>query len=244
MPVFSIITPSYNSALYISDTITSVISQSYTDWEMIIVDDFSTDRSLDIIMDYSQQDSRIKIIRHSENSGVAIARNTAIEKAKGRYITFLDSDDQWLPHKLELQLEQFKKGADVVYSSYYRFFEDNTEKLVTVPEIIDYKNLLLGNCIGNLTGAYNADTLGKFYQKEVGHEDYLMWLSIVKKSGYGVGLQVPLARYRVGKESLSSSKIKSAQWTWNIYRKHLKLSLFKSIYSFSGYAFNSIFKRF
>lgn len=250
-PLFSIITPSYNSLQFIEDTIESVVTQSLADWEMLIVDDCSSDGSINVIKDYVAKDQRIKLIQHTNNSGVAIARNTAIKKAKGRYIAFLDSDDQWLPNKLESQLVELEKGSDLVFSSYYRFLENENEdenenendKVVNVPTWIDYKKLLKGNCIGNLTGVYNAERLGKFYQESVKHEDYLMWLNIIRKSEGGVGIQNPLARYRVRSESLSGDKIESAKWTWDIYRKHLKLNFFYAIYCFSSYTFKSLLKR-
>lgn len=243
MPVISIVTPSYNSSLFISNTIESVLSQTITDWEMIIVDDFSNDDSAEIVQSFVEKDHRIKLIKLNRNLGVAEARNVAINEASGRYIAFLDSDDIWLPNKLELQMGKFEEGAKLVFSSYYRMFSDGTKRLVKIPKHITYEKLLLGNCIGNLTASYDAEALGKFYQKTIGHEDYLMWLEVVKNAGFGVGIQEPLACYRVGKGTLSSNKLKSAIWTWKIYRNNLNMGLLKSTSCFFMYMCNSLKKR-
>lgn len=242
-PIFSIVMPAYNAASTIRDSIDSVLAQSYTDYELIVVNDCSKDNTLQILQEYAGQDSRIKVINLAENSGVAMARNAAIEMATGRYIAFLDSDDLWEPKKLAVQLEVLATGVDVVYAMYTRFYDDGKTNLVNVPKTGDYNTLLTGNFIGNLTGVYNQEKLGKTFQKKVHHEDYLMWLNILKKAKYAIGIQENLASYRVGKSSLSANKIKSAQWTWDIYRKHCGMSLFMSIRFFISYAVKSIIKR-
>lgn len=242
-PTFSIVMPAYNAASTIRDSIDSVLAQVYTDYELIAVNDCSKDNTLQILQDYAEQDSRIRVINLENNSGVAEARNAAIEMALGRYIAFLDSDDLWEPRKLTAQLEALRSGVDVVYAMYTRFYPDGKQSQVNVPEVGDYKKLLTGNFIGNLTGAYNQEKLGKVFQKKVHHEDYLMWLEILKKTDYAIGVQENLAYYRVGENSLSANKIKSAKWTWDIYRKHCGLGFLNSSLCFLSYFINSIKKR-
>ncbi len=237
--MFSVVMPVYNAAHTLKESVMSVLNQTFPDFELIIVDDCSTDESPEIIKELCAADARLVSLRLPENSGVAVARNEAIKAAAGRYICFLDADDIWLPDKLEQHRKAFSAGALVVCSSYLRFLPDGYESLITVPESFTYQDMLKRNIIGNLTGAYDSLVLGKFYQKSIGHEDYLMWLQIMAAAGTAVGLTDPLAKYRVGAGSLSGSKLKAAQWTWRIYRQELKLSFFTAVRCFATYAVNA-----
>jgi len=240
----SIITPCYNAAAYLEACIESVRQQVCQDWEMIIVDDASRDNSLTIARRYQEMDPRIRVIALSANRGVVGARNAALERAKGRYIAFLDSDDRWLPSKLELQLKAVaSSGAAVCYSSYYSIdAAGHRTGIFHAPAQADYWRLLRGSCIGNLTGLYDASWLGKEPFRAVGHEDYVMWLSLVKRAGRAVGIGEPLAEYRVGQGSLSGNKLRAAGWTWNIYRNVEGLPLWQAAYCFGFYAARAIFK--
>lgn len=245
----SIITPSFNSANYIVATIQSVLAQTYQNWEMIIVDDCSIDNSCDVIEKYMEEDSRIKLLRLSENSGVAAARNTGLDYARGDFVAFLDSDDKWFKTKLEKQINIFNQypEIDIIYTAYHRFNNHGIIKLINVPESINYKQLLKGNPIGNLTAIYNFKKYPDVRQKKIGHEDYLFWLEIFRSSKEikGFGIQEPLAYYRVAEDgqSISGNKLKAAGWTWEIYRKHLQLSLIGSLFYFSYYMIKAILKR-
>jgi glycosyltransferase involved in cell wall biosynthesis len=243
-PIFSIIMPAYNSSKTITLSIESALNQTYNKFELIIVDDFSSDGTREIIDKYQKYDIRVSGYFLEKNMGVSYARNCAIRLARGKFITFLDSDDIWLPTKLQKQLNVFNDGALVIYSQYIRFYESGNHTTVVVPLYLDYRSLLCGNCIGNLTGAYDCEKLGKFYQNAVGHEDYLMWLRILKTGVVAIGIQESLAMYRVVSTSLSRNKLKSACWTWIIYRKHLDLSIMRTMYCFFMYMINSIAKRF
>lgn len=240
----SIITPSYNSAAFIQETIESVLSQSYGHWEMIIVDDASTDDSLEIIEHFASEDQRIKLFKNEENLGVAKSRNWAIEEAKGKYIAFLDSDDTWFREKLEKQIALMQKNNVLLsYSAYHTMNE--TGKLVgtfPVKEKVTYHDLLKTSTIGTLTTIYNVKELGKFYFEDIGHEDYVMKLQILKKVEFAQGIEEPLANYRIVRKSLSRNKIQAASWQWYIYRKVEKLSLVKSMYYFLNYTYYGIFK--
>lgn len=236
--------PAYNAEKYIEESICSILDQTYSCFELLIVDDHSTDATLDIIKKYANNDSRIKIFKNTSNLGVAESRNKAIESAIYKYICFLDSDDMWEPQKLEEYKNAFQQGATVLYSYYTRFSNEKKLNEVKCPLTIDYSELLKGNCIGNLTGAYNSEILGKIYQKKIHHEDYLMWLEIVKKAGEAKCIPKSLARYRVESGSLSSNKIKSILWTWNIYKNELNYSYIYSIYLLLSSIKKALFKRF
>ncbi|TQQ83941.1 glycosyltransferase family 2 protein [Peptacetobacter hominis] len=242
----SIITPMYNAEKYIKDTIESVISQEYKEWEMIVVDDCSTDGCTEIVKKYSNKDSRIKYIRSEKNGGVSKARNLALKNASGRYIAFLDSDDIWSPEKLSRQIDFMKKeNATISFTSYELINEDNERigKIISVPEKVDYKTLLKGNIMGCLTVIIDRENLDQEIKMSgYRHEDYVLWLSILKQGYYAYGLNDVLAFYRKTPESLSGNKMKSAMWTWNIYRNVEKISLIKSIYYFINYAVNGIKK--
>ena len=183
LPLVSIITPCYNAAPFISQAIESVLAQSFGDWEMIIVDDCSSDDSLLIIQEYARIDSRIRYLRTDKPSGSpTLPRNMGIKEAKGRYIAFLDSDDIWLPNKLSDQLKVFEKSeVAIVFSNYEKVNLDGERsgREIIAPCEVDYPLLLKGNCIGCLTAMYDSALTGKIFFKEIGHEDYVCWLSIL-----------------------------------------------------------------
>lgn len=236
----SIITPLYNCENFISSTIESVLRQTYTDWEMIIIDDKSTDSSLQKAKVYAQQDDRIKVIEMKENSGAAIARNTGIEKSNGKYIAFLDSDDLWLPKKLENQVK-FMSDNEIAfsYTAYKKINEDGTYRgIVSVPESVTYNDLLNTNSIGCLTAMYDVSKLGKLYMPNIAkRQDYVLWLKILKNEKQAFGFNIPLAIYRVRNESISSDKLEAARYQWMVYREIEQLNLFESIYRFINYGY-------
>ncbi len=212
---------------------------------MIIIDDASPDNSNEIIGAYCKQDSRIKLLKMGGNSGPANARNKGIKNSKGRYISFLDSDDTWFPEKLEKQVKFMQENnLYITCSSYYTIDEDgNSINTRIVKKSFSYVDLLKSNQIGNLTGIYDSSKLGKLYMKNVDHEDYVLWLEIMEKVGNTKAIIEPLAEYRILNDSLSGNKIKSVKWTWNIYRKTLDFNLLKSSYYFVHYAYNAVKKR-
>lgn len=242
----SIVTPCFNASKFISIAIESVLSQTYSQWELIIVDDCSTDKSAEIINAYSQNDSRIRYFKTTNNTGSAtLPRNIGIENAAGEYIAFLDSDDVWLPTKLEKQLRLAKEtGAALVYSYYEKIDQKGVRdnRLIKSPSSVTYAQLLSGNVIGCLTAMYSVSKVGKFYFKQVGHEDFALWLDILRNDKIAYSVPEVLALYRVGRKSLSSNKFEAFKWTWSIYRTVEQLSLLKSIYLFVQYALKAIIK--
>ena len=243
LELISIVMPAYNAAQYIEQSIESVLKQSYTNWELIIVADCSIDDTYKIVEKLCITEERIKLFRMNENSGVAMARNFAISMSRGKYIAFLDSDDLWLPDKLEKQLNLMQeKKAVISYTAYRQFSMEKVGNLVSVPEQVTYKQLLKGNVIGCLTVMLDKERLGNLQMKKARHEDYILWLDILKKGNIAYGLQEDLARYRKSETSLTSNKKRSALWTWQVYRQHQELSFFASIYYFIFYVCKGLLK--
>lgn len=245
MALVSIITPSHNASQFITETIESVFLQSYPDWELIVVDDCSTDNSIDIITSSVKQDARVNLIELEKNSGAAVARNAAIKAAQGRYIAFLDSDDIWLPNKLERQIDYMKKNEIAFsYSAYEKI--DETGKVignVGVPDKLGYGDLLKVCSIGCLTAIYDTHMIGKVYMPLIRkRQDLGLWLKILKKIPYAYATPGILAQYRVRGDSISANKKVAAQYTWKLYREVEGLSFLRASYYFAHYAVNGVLR--
>ena len=244
----SIITPCYNASFFISGTIESVLAQTYQNWELLIVDDCSTDDSAEVIQKYVNADSRIKYFKTEQPSGGPTGpRNVAIHEANGRYIAFLDSDDVWLPNKLQDQITVFNrssKNVALVYSNYEKMDEDGCcgKRIIKAPKKVNYKKLLKGNVIACATAMYDRKKVGKCYMKDIKHEDYVLWLSILKKKYVALNTNTIGALYRVRKGSVSSNKRKTLKWQWNIYRNEEEKNVFASLYYFMNYSFKAFLK--
>lgn len=236
----SIITPVYNSAKFLESTIDSVLAQTYTNWEHILVDDCSTDDSADIIKRFRARDSRIVYIKLEKNSGAGIARNTAIKAAKGDYIAFLDSDDLWYRHKLDRQLHFMRKNNYHFTFTDYDILIAGKEKVkITIQSIakVTYTRALYNNPIGCLTVIYNVKFFGKQYFPNVGKcEDHALWLRLLNKTN-GYGLNECLSRYSIRNDSVSANKFDLIQYQWLVYRKVTKLSMISSFF----YTLSTIF---
>lgn len=242
----SIITPSYNAAAYIAETIESVLAQTYTNWEMLIVNDCSKDNTAEIVQSYAAKDKRIKLINLKQNSGAAVARNTAIQNAKGRYIAFLDSDDLWKKEKLQKQIEFMQQNVYAfTYTSYEHFkgIKENIQNQVQIPKSLNYKQELRGNQIGCLTVILDRTQIQNIHFTTQKHEDYILWLNILKQGTIAYGIQESLALYRTGNsKSISGNKMQSALWTWKVYRESQNLSVVKSMYYMWFYVMNGLRK--
>lgn len=241
----SIITPCYNSERFIADTIESVLAQSVPNWEMIIVDDNSTDSSRAIISRYVQKSSKIKLIGLNSNVGTHQARNIATRHAVGRYIAFLDSDDLWLPSKLEKQINFMTENQTAFSYTSYRLIDEHNNDLgvfITEPSV-SYFDLLKKSPIGCLTVIYDIEQLGKMDMPNIAlGEDYATWLEILSRIKVGKGILQPLAIYRMHKTSLSSNKIRSAICRWKVYRDFQKIGCIKSFYYFCHYVCYGVVK--
>ncbi|UBZ15863.1 glycosyltransferase [Flagellimonas marinaquae] len=230
----SIVTPVFNSQKYISECISSVLDQTYKNWEHILVDDCSTDNSAHIIKGFAEKDNRIIYVKLSKNSGAGVARNKAIELAKGNYIAFLDSDDLWTPFKLEKQISFMKTNKHAFsYSDYYVINENFKTPLylVKAPKKVDFKKMRRNDYIGCLTAIYDVSYFGKKYMPIIRkRQDWVLWLNLLKETDYAYCLNEPLAFYRIGNQSLSSSKFKLLKHNFNVYYIELGYSFVKSIY--------------
>ncbi len=249
MSVVSIITPAYNAAPYLAETIRSVQNQTFFDWEMIIVDDCSKDNTLSIARSLSETDDRIKVYQNSKNSGVAATRNFALEKANGKYIAFLDSDDLWLPEKLEKQIDFMDSNQYVLTYTNYQKFDTNTgqryKKIIRAPKVMTAKKIFGNTSIGCLTVMVNREMSGQFQMPLLNHmEDNITWQKILSKGYKGYRLDIVLSLYREGNQSLTSGKKKAAKQQWDIYRNYYGFSVPRSAFYFSKYAFHAVKKHF
>lgn len=241
----TIVTPTYNASQYISETIQSVMKQTFGDWELIIVDDCSSDMTIETINEYLKVDPRIKLIQLDVNSGAAVARNMAIEAAQGRYIAFLDSDDLWLPDKLEAQLAFMQTNHYPFTYTGYRKIDESAKVFgqVGVPDRVSYFDLLKVCSIGCLTAIYDTKYFGKVYMPLIRkRQDLGLWLRLLKNTDYAYGLGEPLAHYRIRADSISANKANAAKFTWKLYREVEDLSLFKASYYFSHYAVRGLLR--
>ncbi|MGE6630236.1 teichuronic acid biosynthesis protein TuaG [Bacillus sp. NPDC077027] len=246
-PLVSIITPAYNAERYVTDTVHSVLAQTYTNWELLIADDCSTDGTRALLNKLSKADDRIKVIYLEENGGAAIARNTAIKQAKGRFIAFLDSDDKWKPTKLEKQIKfMLSNGHAFSFTAYDIIAENGTplQKTVDAPIQLNYSEALKNTIIGCLTVMLDRKQIGEIQMPNIRtRQDLATWLSILKRGFTAYGMSEPLSEYRVVGNSISSNKWKAAQKTWFVYREIEQLHFIKASWCFVHYATNAVKKR-
>lgn len=233
-PLVSIITPNYNCEEFINNTIESVLGQTYKNWELLIIDDCSKDKSIDKVQEFIKKDSRIKLIKMKMNSGAALCRNKGIEFAKGKYIAFLDSDDIWLSKKLEKQIDFMEKNnIDFTYSQYTHMDENGNSLKVKarVPEKISYKKMLFHCYTGCLTVVYNQESLGKIYGPDISKSnDYGLFLQVLKKSKKARGIKENLAYYRIRKNSISRNKWKKIEPHLYLLNKVENINIFTSLF--------------
>lgn len=242
----SIIMPAFNCEKYVAESIESVLKQTYTNWEMIIVNDKSSDNTKKIIEMYEKSEPRIKLINLEKNQGAAVARNIALEEAKGQYIAFLDSDDRWKNKKLEKQLNFMKNNKYGFTFTEYEYILDennNKNKIFRVISELDYHTALKNTIIGCLTVVIDRKIIGDFRMPLVRRgQDNLTWLMLLKKGHKAYGLAEVLGEYRKVKGSLSNNKFKALKRQWNNYRKFEQLKFWKCCYYYFLYIINNIKK--
>ena len=234
-PLVSIITPSYNAEEYIGETIESVLNQDYQNWEMIIVDDMSTDITVDIIKKYAEKDKRIRYFILEEKGGASLARNKAIRESNGKYIAFLDADDLWREDKLSKQVKFMEdNNYDFTYHNYELINEKSERicKMRIAPKTISFRRALIGCSIGCLSAMYNCETIGKVQIKRLDkRNDDALWFKILKRAKKGYLLNENLALYRVGNDSISSgSKVKLLKYHYLLYREAQEYSILTSLF--------------
>ena len=244
-PLVSVIMPCYNAEAYLDEAITSVAAQTVADWELMILDDGSTDGSREIAARWAASDPRIRLLENPENLGAARTRNRGLDLASGTWIALLDSDDIWRPEKLQLQLSLAERsGAELIYSSYSLFREDRPGRSAyLVPPKVDYKGLLKENVIGCSTVLLRRDALGdKRFPLDVYHEDYALWLELLRSGVRAAGCTEILADWRISPDSRSHDKRDAAKNRWIIYRRAEKLPLPKALRCFASYAVRGVSK--
>lgn len=241
----SIIVPAYCASKHIEETIKSVVSQTYFEWEMLIIDDCSTDNTSKIVNHWCKKDIRIKLYSMSINSGPAAARNMGLKNAKGRWIAFLDSDDYWLPEKLESSLKFSKKNnAAIIFTGFRRINSDGSKvgQYISVPYTLNYRDLLGNTAIATSTVLIDKEKLSEIKMKAVYYDDFVCFLEVLKMGFTAYGLDDDLMRYRIVNGSISRNKFHSAIEVWNVYRNIEKLSLTLSIWSFLNYTIRALMK--
>ena len=235
----SVIMPCYNSGSTIARAINSVLEQTYKHWELLIVDDYSSDNTIQIIENYLG-DSRIQLFKQKSNYGAGVSRNLAIKNSKGRFIAFCDSDDYWFKTKLQLHIEfMLKNKLALSYTDYYILQSPHKpmKKVKSLP-FVNFNQMLKNNYIGCLTAIYDTRTLGKVYMSPIRkRQDWILWLEILKKTKKAIGLTIPLSVYDASNVSLSSNKLKLVKETWYVYNVHLNYSMIKSTYLFSRFMY-------
>lgn len=243
----SIIIPVYNAEKFIAETIESVLDQTYTNWELLLVNDCSSDNSVNVIQKYLKDD-RIRLINNMYNSKAALSRNNGILASHGRYICFLDADDKWDTQKLEKQLSLMKEKNCAFSFTGYEFANDKcipNGKKVFVPERIIYKEALKNTIIWTSTVMFDMEKLSKddVFMPNVKSEDTACWWSILKKVDCAYGLNEVLSYYRRTSGTLSSNKVEAVKRIWNLYRNVEHLNMFRSCYCFIWYAFRAVRRR-
>lgn len=243
--LISIIMAAYNTEKTIEQAINSVLSQTYTNFELLVVNDCSKDRTVELVKDIVAKDSRVRLISNIKNSGVSYTRKHGLEEAKGSWIAILDSDDAWAPEKLEKQIDlQRRTNADLLFtgSAFMDLEGQPIDWYLHAPAEVTYRQLLKQNVLSNSSALVRKELYAKHYA--VGddmHEDFAIWLSILKKGKKAYGVDEPLLIYRIAKSSKSGNKVKAARMNWNTYR-HVGLNLMEAIYYECWYIFNGIRK--
>ena len=245
-PTVSVVMPAYNAERFIKETISSVISQTYTDWELIVIDDCSLDSTCAVVEALAAEDDRIRLIKNEQNIGVADTRNKGFDLCRGDYVALLDSDDVWFSDKLERQVELAKQtGADIIYCSYKMIDELGAAVCddFIVAEKVDFESCLVKSEISCSTVLLSCKIVDSYrFEKSFYHEDLVLWLQLLRDGYIARGVVDVLAAYRLLDSGRSSKKTRSALNRWRVYRKYLKLSIPKSVKSIVKYAFLGVKK--
>ncbi len=246
-PLVSVIMPSFDAERFIAESIDSVIAQTVEDWELIVVDDASTDATTAIVADYRRRDSRIRLIPQQTNRGVATARNLGLDQAQGELVAFIDSDDVWYPEKTAKQVAAMDRShADLSYTAYERRRDGRPAGIVAAPATIRYDELLQRCVIGCSTALVRRATCGAVRMPPIRRrQDHGFWLELLRDgSRTAVGVNEPLVSYRLHGASLSANKLVSAAYSWKLLRQIERVPFAKAVRLFGGYAADSLMLRF
>ena len=247
-PKITVIMPAYNAAQYIEAAVRSVMGQTVSDWILLVIDDGSRDNTCEIVEKLAAEDERVHLLRNEQNMGVANTRNRGLALCRGEFAAFLDSDDIWLPEKLQKQLDLLENsGASLCYTSYGIMDAGGNQSRgdYLVPEQVDFCGLLKENVIGCSTVMLRRSSTAQYrFETKLHHEDYALWLRLLDDGIRAVGCTEVLVRWRLVENSRSFDKRKSAHSRWVIYRDYMKLPLHQSLWAFGNYAFASVKKYF
>ncbi len=241
----SIVMPAYNAEATIAQSIRSVQAQDYSRWELLVVDDCSHDHTNEIVSQISNRDSRVRYIRQNRNRGSGAARARALAEAQGRYLAFLDSDDQWLPGKLTRQVEFLRgNGGGFCFTAYRRFNRDPAQagRLISVPERLTYQEALGNTAIATSTVLLDRARVPRLEIRDVYHDDLALWLSIMRQDVIALGLEEDWMRYRVAQGSKSHNRLRMARMVWRTYRDVENLGVIRSAWCFLQYAMRACLK--
>ena len=244
-PLVSIIMPLYNAERFVAQSIESVLAQSHTHWELLIADDHSSDGSVGIVKGFAERDTRIHLFEMPQNQGASKCRDFLMQQANGRFIAFLDSDDLWLPKKLEKQMAFMLDNNYAFTDTQYETIAENgaPKNVVKTAGAVDYKKYLRNTIIGCCTAMLDRRKLQALpILGETRGDDMAMWLNILKQVEFAAPLDETLSQYRDREGSLSSNKIKAMQDVWHVYRHNEGLNIFQALFCFVGYAFNAVQK--
>lgn len=248
--LISIIVPVYNAERFIGETMRCVAAQTYPHWELLLVEDGSSDRTVYVIEEYIRKnnESRIRLIRQPENLGAARARNRGLREAAGRYIAYLDADDLWVPEKLEHELAFIQKKNAAFAFTGYEFVNENgreTGKVVRVPETLNYRQALKNTTIFTTTVMFDTEKIDKalLEMPVIKSEDTALWWKVLRKGYTAYGLDENLAKYRRAGKSLSSNKLEAMRRIWNLYRKAEGLGVLSSAWHFCFWAVRAVKRR-
>lgn len=244
----TIITPLYNAQEYISETIDSVLSQTFLDWELILIDDCSSDNTYNYVVEKYSHISNIKILKNGNNSGAGFTRNRGLEIAQGRYIAFLDSDDLWLPDKLQVQIDFMNKNNAPISHTSFTFINESSEPrigYVKVSSLVDLVTNLKKTEIGTSTALIDTDIVGKDFKFSMlrARQDLVLWLELLGRGHNSFGLDKPLVKYRIRSGQISGNKFKMLIKSFKVYMQVSNIPLFYRIYYFCCYALNASLKR-
>ena len=247
-PLVSVVMPVFNKEKYVKQAIESVLNQTYRNLEIIIIDDKSADNSLSILENYNSIDKRIRLIKHSRNTGVALTRNDGILAAKGEYIALVDADDIWTKDKIAKQVNlMITQSADITYCSYGYISNDGdiSRKAFVVPTTTSFNKFLSKSVFSCSTIMYKSDIAKKYlFDNEYYHEDFVLWCKLLSNDLKAIGDKEILAYYRLTDDSKAANKITSAKHRWVAYRKNLKLPMPRAILCFISYSLNGLIKYF
>jgi glycosyltransferase involved in cell wall biosynthesis len=246
MPQVSIVTPVYNAARWLPETLATVRAQTFTDWEHILVDDGSTDASRDLMEAAAAVDPRIRVLQTAGRAGPSAARNLALDAARGRFIAFLDADDLWSLEKLARSVEWMTTHAyGFIYHDYRHMSRDGAlvGSLISGPEVLDFRILHTrrghGGCLSVVIDREQVPGFRFPDRFRYTHEDFCGWLSIIERGINGHRLPLDLGRYRLSANSRSANKRKSVMDTWRIYREFSKLPVLRAALWWTIYVWNS-----